>query len=290
MAPHTADLVLEYLDGRVSRRDLDPMTARNHRSALTIFASIAGPDPTGITCTEVERWLANRSGLAQATLRSQFSMVRTFCQWLVARGYLDRNPTSMVPAPRLPRSVPRALELDAISSLLHECRDTRARAIVRLMVNMGLRCVEVHRLELGDWDRGRGTMRIVGKGGHERVLPVPVEVADTLNAYLFEHPASSGPLIRSYRQNRALAADTLSGMVSEWLRAAHVKMVPRDGVAAHALRHTAASDVLDECGDLRIVQAMLGHRNLATTSIYLRRANLGDMRRAMEGRRYEAAS
>jgi len=155
------------------------------------------------------------------------------------------------------------------------------------MVGMGLRCCEVERLEMGQWDRRAQVMVVRGKGSHERALPVPVEVSAALAAYLAEHPAGSGPLVRSYRRPTALAADTLSGMVSEWFRAAQVKRSARDGVSAHALRATAASDVLDVCGDLRVVQEMLGHQNLATTSIYLRRAGLPQMREAMSGRTYQ---
>jgi integrase len=86
-----------------------------------------------------------------------------------------------------------------------------------------------------------------------------------------------------------LAPDTISGMVSEWMRAAGVKSWARDGVSAHALRHTCASDVLEHSKDLRAVQDMLGHRHLQTTSVYLRRANLDRLREAMGGRRYLVA-
>ena len=71
---------------------------------------------------------------------------------------------------------------------------------------------------------------------------------------------------------------------------AGIKHRRRDGVSAHALRHTAASDVLDECGDLRVVQAMIGHIHLATTAVYLRRADLAQMREAMAGRDYRPAA
>jgi site-specific recombinase XerD len=76
--------------------------------------------------------------------------------------------------------------------------------------------------------------------------------------------------------------------VQQWMVDAGLKRRPRDGVSAHSLRHTCASDVLDACHDLRVVQQMLGHQHLATTAIYLRRADLSQMRDAMAGRRYRA--
>lgn len=115
---------------------------------------------------------------------------------------------------------------------------------------------------------------------------MPDEVAKALDEYLAEYPAQFGPLIRAYRTDTRLMPDSISGMVSEWMRAAGVKRRSRDGRSAHSFRHTAASDVLDKCPDLRVVQQMLGHAHLTTTTIYLRRASMGQLREAMAGRRY----
>lgn len=290
-APRLSVLVDDYLAHRVAQRTLSPLSARNHRSTLRTFAAFIGHmSVDALSSDHIEAWLAGRQHLQPATRRAQFSSVKVFCTWLVRRGHLARNPVLEVKSPRQPRSVARALDADRVAELLAVCPDVRGRAIVWLMVGMGLRCCEVERLEMGQWDRRAQVMVVRGKGSHERALPVPAEVAAAIAAYLTEHPTGSGPLIRSYRRpGRALTADALSGMVSEWFRAAGVKGAPRDGISAHALRATAASDVLDTCGDLRVVQEMLGHQNLATTSIYLRRASLPQMRSAMGGRRYDRA-
>lgn len=287
-APGVSVLVGRYLDYRVGQHTLSPLSARNHRSILNVFAQCVGHIAIdAIQVSHIEAWLASRQHLAPATRRAQFSSVKTFCGWLVREGHLEANPVLELRSPRQPRSVPRAVDADAVAALLSVVPDTRGRAIVWLMVGMGLRCCEVEHLEMGQWDRRTQTMVVRGKGSHERALPVPAEVASALDAYLADYPANSGPLIRSFRRpSSALTADALSGLVSEWFRAAHLKRAARDGISAHALRATAASDVLDVCGDLRVVQEMLGHQNLATTSIYLRRAGLPQLRQAMGGRRY----
>jgi integrase/recombinase XerC len=201
---------------------------------------------------------------------------------------LGINPTFEIPVPKQPRSEPRALDADLVADLIAVVvGDTRATAIVWLMVGMGLRCCEVSSVEMANWNRSGQTMTVTGKGSHQRTLPVPPEVSGALVVYLDEYPTRSGPIIRSFRRpTQALTPDALSGMVAEWMRAASVKLAARDGRSAHALRHTAASDVLDACGDLRVVQEMLGHSNLSTTAIYLRRAGLPKMRLAMAGRQY----
>lgn len=142
-----------------------------------------------------------------------------------------------------------------------------------------------------DYDPAAATIEVTGKGLHERVVPVPGEVAAVLDRYLSTVGVMSGPLIRSSRiPSRGLSAETISTYVSRWMADAGVKVGRWDGRSAHALRHTAASDVLDVCGDLRVVQAMLGHEHLSSTSIYLRRAKLDQLRAAMEGRDYGQAA
>lgn len=283
------DLVAQYLEERVARGELDPMTARNHRSALAHFTTVVGTKPVArMNRADIEAWMETRAHLRPATRRSQFSYATTFCSWLVRQGHLKANPMDDFRPPRVPVGVPRALPPKAVAATLRHAPDARARAIVWLMVGQGLRCCEVANLDLDDWDRHRQHLTIRGKGDNERVLPMPTEVADALDVYLRESPAAFGPLIRSKRTDQRLRADSISGMVSEWMRAAGVKRRSRDGRSAHAFRHTAASDVLDACNDLRVVQQMLGHQHLTTTTIYLRRASMGKMREAMAGRPYTA--
>jgi integrase len=169
---------------------------------------------------------------------------------------------------------------------LAACHDTRGQLIVMLMVQMGLRCCEVAGLQRGDVDRGAGLVRVIGKGGHERIVPIPAEADGILADYLAEAVGSAGPLIRSkLHPQRGLAADTIGGLVVDYMKAAGIKTGPRDGVSAHALRHTAATDMLRAGAHIRDVQQVLGHAHLATTEVYMPLVvrSLAD---AMEGRHY----
>lgn len=284
-----ADLADIYLTERVRHGTLDPLTARNYRSSLNQLCAIYRA-PGELDTDSIEAWLGSRGHLSPATRRGDLTAVVGFCRWLVRRGVIDVDPSVDVARIRQPDPVPRALEAGQVAALLRRCPDNRARAIVWLQVGEGLRCGEVSRLRVQDWSRSAGTILVRGKGARERVLPVTAEVTRALDCYVSEYPVWSGPLVRSYRRPWApLAPDTISGMVSEWMRAAGIKSWARDGVSAHALRHTAASDVLESSRDLRAVQEMLGHRHLQTTSVYLRRADLGRLRDAMAGRRYLVA-
>lgn len=283
LLPH----VCRYINRRRSTGEVQKNTASNNWSSLMVLCKAHGNRPvTQLGQSTVVRWLQLRAHLKPSTRCTQWSMVSCFCQWLVDEGHLRTNPCATMTAPRRPRSIPRALPEADVAALLHIAPDVRGRAIVWLMVGLGLRCVEVHRLSVEDWARRDNLIRVVGKGHHEREVAVPAEARRALDAYLLAYPATSGPLIRSYTHSRSIRPGTLSHYLSDWMRLAGVKHTPYDGKSAHALRHTCASDVLDECGDLRIVQEMLGHQHLSSTSVYLRRAGVRRMLDAMEGRCY----
>jgi integrase/recombinase XerC len=275
-----AQLGESWVIGRVRRREITALTGRNHRSALTSFLCVVGNRRT-IRRSDVERWLEKRAHLAEATRRSDLSTVRGWCRWLVEERHLKTDPTKLVASPKEPRRMPRYIEQAGIDSLLDVSPDARTTAVIWLMFGAGLRCCEVAGVRVEDWDRAGQTIRVIGKGGHEREVPIPREVAGAITWYLASHPATTGPLIRSYRQpHRALTPDTLSGQVSELMRAAGIKHAARDGMSAHALRHTCASDTLEASGG----NLWLGHANLNTVKIYLRHARSDEMRRAIDAR------
>lgn len=280
-----------YLTERRKRGEITALSARDQRYRMEGFVRTFGARPIQqLGPAAIDRYLQTIGHLAPATRRTYISNVRVFCDWLVDKKLIRHNPTHGLGHVKQPRSVPRALPKSDVGQLLAHLPDKRAEVIVVLMVGLGLRCCEVATVEVGDYDRQGRLLRVTGKGGHERVLPVPDEAARAINYYLGTERLHAGPLIPSYvHRGRPLTAKTISGMVRQWMRDAGIKRMAGDGISAHALRHTAASDVLDNCHDLRVVQEMLGHVQLTTTSIYLRRAGLSRIRDAMEGRDYRNA-
>lgn len=285
--PSLETLALAYTDERWALHDFTSGSLKNLASVLRSFTRCMGDRPAAkLTREDIEEWLASRHRLAAATRRKDISNIRLFCQWLTRRGYLRVDPTTELRRVKVPRYLPRAMASPKVSRLLEVAPDARGTLMVLLMVQEGLRCCEVSRLQVGDIDWESRTMRVVGKGGHHRMLPMSDETWTAFNAYLAEHPSTGGPLVRSYRQTwHSLSSDTISGMVSEWMSHAGVKRWPRDGVSAHAFRHTMATDALRAGAHLRDVQAALGHAHLATTEVYLPLV-VNDLRGAMGGRNY----
>lgn len=288
MSGHTiAEVIPLYLKDQKARGLIGSHHARHARCVLNKFADHCGQRRVkNIGPSHVESWLAGSPHLAPATTRYNLSRVRSLFRWLIQKGFAKRNPAAEVTAPKQPRTVPKALPAAAVAAVLEHCPDARGRLIVTLMVQQGLRCCEVARLTMGDLDMTYGTMKVRGKGGHERVLPIMTQTQAAIDAYLGEYPASAGPFVRSYTSpHRPITPNAIGHLVSQWMSQSGVKKRARDGVSAHAGRHTCATDMLRAGANLVDVQAALGHKELTTTQAYLPLVVHG-LEAAMRGRTY----
>lgn len=274
-----------HISRRLARREISPATANLVRGALLRFTRMYGNRPVrNLGARHVERWIAARNTVAASTLRNEVGWLRAFCTWLQTERHIQRHPMIGIRAPRQPRSVPRALTDDERAALEAALPDLRARVVVALMFELGMRRAEVTSVELGDWDRRAGVLVVTGKGGHQRMLPVPDEVGRLLDRYVDTVRASAGTLVRSLDGLRPISPSHLGDLMRAWMYAAGIKRGPRDGKGCHSLRHTAASDLADVEPDLRVIREFLGHVELTSTQIYLRRIGLAKMREAMEAR------
>lgn len=276
-------LVLSYIRGRVARHEIQLNTASRQRSILMAFADSYGKRPINLMGRKhIEQWLEDRRDLAAASRRNEFQAVRQFTRWLLLERHIKSDPCGAIKAPKVPRSVPRAMPEHDVMQLLNVLPDARARVVVSLMLRMGLRRGEVISVQTGDYDPTAGTLTVVGKGGHTRLLPVPADVAHDLRVYAAQHGATAGHLIRRSDGRGGISNSRMGQLVRQWMEDAGVKARPGDGRAAHSLRHTMATNVVNVEPDLRVVQQILGHVSLTSTQVYLQHADLPKMRAAME--------
>lgn len=291
-------LARRWVAGRVDRGELQgksPAVILGRLRSLTVLHAerpVATLDRAAILV-----WLASIGDLKPATRRAYVGAVAHFCRWLVSTGHLESDPCTDLPRVRQPRSAPRALPAVEVARIVEACPSAAARPTaewlrpaIALMVECGLRCVEISRLDLDDYDPELRTLFVRGKDGHERVLPVPAAAVEALGAYLERRPPGPGALLRAVGSKRSpggrLSAKWISKRTGRAMTAAGVHREAWDRRTAHALRHTAATDVYRRTGDTRIVQQMLGHASLETTQVYLANASVNDLRAAMEGRSY----
>lgn len=264
--------------------------ARNTREAyrgdlMNLFEFTWGPemavvDPADLTLGTLRAWLAEAQtqGRARATIARRAAAARSFCEWAERSGRLTENPARRLNAPRSGGALPVVLSADAAGTLLDFARSlaeegdasaatVRDWAAFELTYAGGLRIGEVIALDLPDLDFERRTLRVLGKGNRERVVPFGVPAAAALQAWLARRPelvtATSGP---------ALFLGTRGGRLDpRMLRGALHRLAARAGVkdlGPHGLRHSAATHMLEGGSDLRMVQEMLGHSSLATTQRY----------------------
>lgn len=167
-------LIDDYISDRQARGRFGAQTGKTVRYTLLSLQPFLPPDIRRVRTCDVEEWLAKKR-MAPSTARAQLSHARGFFRWLVRRGHLGADPTIDVEGPRIPRCVPRGLRHDAVEAALDAGPDARAKLVMLLMTQEGLRCIEVASLELGDIDGEERIMLVRGKGGHQRVLPLSDE-------------------------------------------------------------------------------------------------------------------
>lgn len=263
--PTLKSLVSRYTWERRSASEWNFETARNTRYTLNGFAESVGDQrsPRSLREEDVLEWLA-RSGWSAATVGHRLSSLKQWAAWLCRRDHIQHDFARGIRGPRLPRPLPRALDPAVIGRAMTSCPDSRARVVILLMCQEGLRCVEVNRLDLGDVNLPEAIIVVRGKGGGERPVPLSGQTVAAIHAYLAEHPARVGPLVRSYSRGwQPLTPNYISKLVGGWLRDADA------GDTAHSLRHSCATHMLKGGAHLRDVQQFLGHRHLSSTERYL---------------------
>jgi integrase/recombinase XerC len=271
-------------------RRYSPRTVRAYRSDLDRFAGFwegdfgegsASKTPLSrVDTLAVRSYLASlhRGRLAGRSLARHLSTLRSFFRWACREGYLEKNPARALPAPRLPKTLPRAMTLPDTERLLAADEDApfpeRDRALFELLYATGMRVSEAAGLDLEDVDFASRLLRVVGKGNKERIAPFGETAEDALAAYLPGRAArrrkgragendDGEPLFVNARGGR-LTTRSMARLLKHRLRAAGL---PAE-ISPHALRHSFATHLLERGADLRMIQMMLGHADLSTTQIY----------------------
>lgn len=273
-----------YLDHLRVERALANSSVEAYARDLARFAAhldeagIAGA--ADITPSAVSSFLVRvgKDGLGARSAARLLSAVRGFCRFLVRGKLLGADPCELVLRPKLGRRLPQVLTIDEVLALLaapdpSHPRGRRDRAMLQLMYAAGLRVSELCRLTLADVDRRRGVVAAFGKGGKRRLVPVGEVALAALEAYLVDrarHPAAqrSAVLFLSPR-GKPLTRQAFWKRVLVYARAAGI----RKPASPHKLRHSFATHLLEHGADLRSVQAMLGHTDIATTEVYTHVAN-----------------
>ncbi len=255
-------------------RNASAHTLRSYANDLTDFQRfLAGrgtPDMTAADLRLVRAWLAalHARGLAPASVARKLAAVRSCFRFLVRRGVLEGNPAREARSPRQPRKLVSFLPIDEATQLVDGKAiggnsRARDRAILELLYASGVRVSELAGLDLDDVDRTERTVRVLGKGGKERIVPYGGAAARALDAWLGERGEAGSALFTNARGGR-LTVRSVHTIVRRSARAAGITR----RVSPHTLRHTFATHLLEGGADLRAIQELLGHSRLSTTQRY----------------------
>ncbi len=279
LSGHDSALIERFLDQYWSETGASSNTLAAYRHDLCGFArwlSDVGATLAHFDRAVLYRYLGERlqQGYAARSNARLLSCLRRFGQWQVRVGARDTDPVALVESPRLGRPLPKAPGESAIEALLAAPNpDTpaglRDRAMLELMYATGLRVSELVGLELANVNLRQGVVRVVGKGGKERLVPLGDEAGHWLHRYAGE----VRPVLAGGRVEQTLFLGDRGGPLT---RQVFWQTVRRYALAAglpaslspHGLRHAFATHLLNHGADLRALQLLLGHANLSTTQIY----------------------
>ncbi|WP_246837388.1 tyrosine recombinase XerC [Salinibacterium sp. UTAS2018] len=276
------EVFVEYLS---ADRGFSVHTIRSYRSDLTTLVGFAAErsatEPVDLDLELLREWLwqSSQDGLAKATLARRAAAARAFSAWLTANHHTEVDAAARLKAPKAERHLPRVLNRDQMAEMLQSVEAKasssdpvalRDRAIVELLYASALRVSELVGLSANDVDDSRLTVRVMGKGAKERVVPFGIPAQRALSDYLTRgrgqlttETGGAAPLFVGARGKR-VSARAVYEVIAHLL----ADVPGSGGSGPHTLRHTAATHLLDGGADLRAVQELLGHASLGTTQLY----------------------
>lgn len=290
------DPTLDRFLRSLAARDASPHTIRAYATAVGAYLgwlASRGVDWRRPGRPDLRAYLARLGGAAsRTTVAQRLAAIRSFHRWAAREGIAAGDPWGAIATPRLPRRLPRVLEVDQVNGLLRAVDDElmaadaarpdrvahatalalRDRALIETAYAAGLRISELAAADLASLDLRRGEIRVIGKGRKERIGLLGRPAVAALQAYL-DH---GRPILAERAEvaaggqvflNHAGAPLGVRGLRYRLDRLCRAAGLP-EGVSPHTLRHSFATHLLDGGADLRVVQELLGHENLATTQIY----------------------
>jgi tyrosine recombinase XerC len=278
-APDASAAVDRFIAHLRDERNASPQTVRAYASDLARYlewAERTGADPLTSDPRVMRRYLAelDRAKYSRRTIARRLSAVRSLFAYLNREGVVNWNPASVVATPKLEARLPRLVPTDVLTALLDtpsagDAIGLRDRAILELLYATGARVSELVGIDLADYDRSAGQVKVTGKGSKQRILPLHREATARVDEYLTAarpalHPALAEAALFLNRTGTRLT----DGGVRRMLHRHLVTLGSASGITPHTLRHTFATHLLEAGADLRTVQDLLGHVALSTTQIY----------------------
>jgi site-specific recombinase XerD len=271
-------LAEDFLSQLEHGKNYSAATLRSYRQALDAFRQNKPGTPWAeATADHFRAYLFElmKKGRSRATIRLQFAALRSFYNHLTEKNIIPSNVLKLVSLPKLEKKLPQFLTVPQVGTLMEKPQArqkskqatlwmaARDSAILELFYSSGLRLAELAALDVKDIDPIGETVRVMGKGSRERIVPVGGLALEAISRYRSEANVRSGPLFLNKSRTR-LGHRSIWLLLKNYVREAGLPAT----LSPHKLRHSFATHLLDNGADLRSVQSLLGHASLATTQIY----------------------
>jgi len=267
----------QYLDSLATQRLLSPHTITTyHRALLSLQQHLQELEVQSwqqLNGDHIRQWIAinRQQSLSARSIATKLSSLRSFCKYLLQIDYLQQDPCVGIKAPKQAKTLPKNVNVDQIHQLLNIDDDDplaiRDRAMMEVFYSSGLRLAELANLDLNDLDCQQQLIKVTGKGDKQRLIPITKTAIEQLQRWYCVRGSlalgDESAIFVSQRGQR-ISHRSIQVRMKKWALEQQISTT----IHPHKLRHSFATHMLEESGDLRAVQEMLGHADLSTTQVY----------------------
>lgn len=283
------DLIDEFKKSLSQVKRSSQHTVRNYISDIRAFAEflrskkLAKASPTKEELKAVDKYTLREylgslhENNRPSSISRKLSSIKAFFRFLIKEGYLKKDPTELIQSPKLPKKIPKVMDIDLISELLKVPGDegfsaNRDSAMMELLYTSGIRVSELVSIDIADIDLTNGLLKVFGKGSKERMVPLGDKAKGVLKKYIDERGRylskpgfeSQEKAVFLNRSGKRISTRAIGDIIRKHMLALHTTC----RISPHVFRHTFATHLLDAGADLRAIQEMLGHVSLSTTQKY----------------------
>lgn len=253
-------------------RNYTENTIKSYIKDIKLFNEYTNKNLIEITSDDIKKYLKFINNLSSRTIAHILSTLSSFYKYLEIMGISKSNPVEVIDYPKLDKKIPEYLTLEEVNKLLdidiQNEFDARNKAILELLYSTGIRISELTSMEMSNIDLDDCIIRIMGKGRKERIIPLGDFALDSLKNYIMYYRPLLNKLNSTYVFLNNRGGVLTRQFIFKIIKKEAIKNNIHKNISPHTLRHTFATHLLNNGADLRVIQDLLGHENLATTQIY----------------------
>lgn len=263
-------LISEYLEYIDIEKGLSENTAEAYRRDLGAFIDFTNKDVNLIRHNDITGFIRvlHEKNYSPTSIKRKIASIRGFFKWLCINEYCKTNPTLTIELPKIPKKLPKVMSIQDIENILNQNLNPLELVIIELLYGCGLRVSELVNLKICDYDLNSKYLQCFGKGSKERMVPIGSKAIKAIKNYLpkrdfiLQSKRIDTKLLLINENGRKVTRQDIYNFIHAQGERIHKKISP------HTLRHSFATHLLENGADLRIVQELLGHSDVATTQLY----------------------